>query len=152
MNKKFEPDEMDYAILQKVQEDGRISYRSLSREIPLSTPVIIERIRRMEDVGIIKRFTVDIDHGKLGFSVKAILSMSIDNKDPATDIFDRILSIPEVLDCWRVTGNDDYVLRVIARSMSHLDEVLFKLCVFGKTNTSIILSEGQDLDIKKIMG
>lgn len=133
-------------ILRVLQQKGRISFRQLAREVGLSAPTVTERVERMEEAGIIHGYTARLDVARAGLPVRAIISMFTEFKDPTTRHFHEIASIPEVLHCYRVTGDCDYVLHVAAPTMEHLDHVLLRLSKFGKTRTSVVLDSEEKRD------
>ncbi len=137
------PDRENITILKALQKNCRSSFRSIAKMVGLSPPTVAERIARMEDAGIIKGYAPRLDVAKAGFTVRAIISMHTEFKDPATKMFYEIAALPEVLHCWRVTGDCDYVLHVAAVSMEHMDAILLKLSRFGKTRTSVVLDAGE---------
>jgi len=137
------PGRENITILKALQENCRSSFRSIAKKVGLSPPTVAERIARMEETGIIKGYAPRINATKAGFPVQAIVSMHTEFKDPATKIFHEIAAFPEVLHCWRVTGDCDYVLHVAAVSMEHMDSILLKLSNFGKTRTSVVLDAGE---------
>ena len=138
-----EPDKENITILKALQENCRSSFRTIAKMVGLSPPTVAERITRMEEAGIIKGYAPRIDVTKAGFPVRAIVNMQTEFKDPATRIFQEITSFSEVLQCWRVTGDCDYVLYVVAVSMQHMDATLLRLSEFGKTRTSVVLDAAQ---------
>ncbi len=137
------PGRENISILKALQENCRSSFRSIAKVVGLSPPTVAERIARMEETGVIKGYSPRIDVAKAGFPVRAIVSMHTEFKDPATKMFYEIAAFPEVLHCWRVTGDCDYVLHVVAVSMEHMDSILLKLSKFGKTRTSVVLDAGE---------
>jgi Lrp/AsnC family leucine-responsive transcriptional regulator len=128
------------AILRELQSSGRISYRELGRKVGLSAPAVIDRIRRMENEGIIKGYGARIDPQKAGFPLRALSAMSTDFKNPDPYIAEKIHAIPEVIRCWSVTGENDYYIEILARSMEDLERILGELTRLGKLCTSVILS------------
>ncbi len=128
------------ALLRELQNFGRLSYRELGRRVGLSAPAVIERIHRMEHEGIITGYGARIDPQKAGFPLRALSSMSTDFKNPDPYIAEKIHAIPEVIRCWSVTGENDYVIEILARSMGDLERILGELTRLGKLCTSIILS------------
>lgn len=133
-------DETGYRILEELRQDGRLSYRELGRRVGLSTPATAERVRRMEEAGIIKGFTIQVDLEKLGLPIRAILALSADYNNPIPLLDQTMEKLPEVLRWWRVTGRSDYFIEVGARSLKHLEEILVLLTRHGKIDTSVALA------------
>ncbi len=132
-------DEIDWKILLELQKDARTSYAELSRRIGLTTPAIIERIRKLEDAGIITGYRVEIDTAKIGLPITAFVRMSISGVD-----YSHIVAVAkeskEVLECHRGTGGDSFILKVAVESIEHLQVIIDKLTPYGITTTSIVLS------------
>lgn len=134
-------DQTDYVILDILQKQGRLSYRNIGNMVALSAPSVAERIHKMEQNGVIEGYKAIIDYKKIGFHISAIISMS-PTRGPGTTIgksLRQIMEISEVIQGWRMTGQTDLYLHVIARDVAHLDKILSKLSRFGKTSTTIAL-------------
>jgi Lrp/AsnC family leucine-responsive transcriptional regulator len=132
-------DKTGWHILEELQEDGRLSFAELGRRVGLTLPAVAERVRKMEDAGIISGFRAEIDPAKIGLPIMALIRISV-----AGDVFSRVaqavISMPEVLECHRGTGADSFTLKVAVESVQHLERVIDKLTPFGTTSTSIVLS------------
>ncbi len=133
-------DNTGLAILRELQANGRISFRELGKKVGLSAPAAIERVRRMESVGIIMGYGARIDPEKAGFPIRAMSAMSTDFKNPDPYLADKITAIPEVIRCLSITGQDDYYVEIVARSIKDLERILGELTRIGKLCTSIVLS------------
>lgn len=133
-------DETGYRILEELRQDSRLSFRELGRRVGLSTPAVAERVRRMQESGVIRCFTTLVDTGKLGVPIRAILALSADYNNPIPLLDGVMEKIPEVLRWWRVTGQSDYFIEVGARSLKHLEEILVLLTRHGKIDTSVALA------------
>lgn len=132
-------DEIDWKILYELQIDARISYAELGRRIGLTTPAIIERIRKMEDAGIITGYRVELDTAKVGLPVTAFIRMSITGVDYAK-IVEAVKESKEVLECHRGTGGDSFIMKVAVASVEHLPNIIDKLTPYGITTTALVLS------------
>lgn len=131
--------ELQKRILEELQLNSRISFRELSEKLHLSPPAIAAKIRDMESEGIIRRFTIHLDYKKLGFLLRAIVSISVPNQDVEAGTHDILMGIPQVVRYHRGTGMYDYYVEVAATSLSDLDHALTSLSRVGKTQTSITL-------------
>lgn len=132
-------DDVGWAILGELQRDARIGFAELGRKVGLSAPAVAERVRRLEDAGVIRGYRADLDLSKLGYHLLAIIRVTVDN--PREDAFVRFVQdLPEVLACDRVTGTDCSVLRVAVRDVPHLDDVIRKIKPYGSPITSLVLS------------
>ncbi len=132
-------DEIDWKILVELQEDARVSYAKLSRKIGLTTPAIIERIRKLEDAKIITGYRVEIDTAKVGLPVTAFIRMSITGVE-YSKIVEAVKESKEVLECHRGTGGDSFIMKVAVASIEHLQIIIDKLTPYGITTTAIVLS------------
>jgi Lrp/AsnC family leucine-responsive transcriptional regulator len=131
-------DTKDFAILEALQVDGRLSLTALGRRIGLSQPAISERVRRLEQTGIITGYGARIDPRLLGLSSSAIVRLRTTHEHVAACL--RCFSeMPEVIDVYRVTGEDCFVIRVIVSAPSALEDIVDGLARFGAVNTSVIL-------------
>lgn len=133
------PDEIDKNILSELQADARISYAELGRRVGLTTPAVIERVRKLEDAGIILGYRAEIDTAKIGLPIMAFIRMSISGVD-YSDIVRAAENSAEVLECHRGTGGDSFIMKVAVRSVEHLQEVIDRLVPYGITTTTIVLS------------
>ena len=132
-------DKISWNILRELQEDARLSYAELGRRVGLTTPAVIERVKRLEDAGIIKGYRAEINPAKIGLPILAFIRMSITGVD-----FERIVEVaersPEILECHRGTGGDSFIMKVAVASVEHLQKVIDELIPYGVTTTSIVLS------------
>ena len=132
-------DHTDWKILKELQENARVTYAELGRKIGLTTPAVIERIRKLEDAEIITGYRAEIDTAKIGLPIVAFVRMSITGVD-----FSQIVKIAadsnEVLECHRGTGGDSFIMKVAAASVEHLQNIIDRLTPYGITTTSIVLS------------
>lgn len=110
-----ELDQIDNRILSELQRDARISHQDLSERVGLSPTPCARRIRRLEESGIIKGYRAQIDEQTLGFGFTVFVSVQLDRQvDNNLKQFEAaIAKLPEVIDCWLMTGNRDYLLRVV---------------------------------------
>ena len=132
-------DEIDWKILTELQENARTSFAELGRRIGLTTPAVIERIRKLEDAQIITGYRAEIDTGRIGLPITAFIRMSISGVD-----YSKIIIVAEnsseVLECHRGTGGDSFILKVAVADVEHLQNLIDRLVPFGITTTSIVLS------------
>ena len=133
-------DDTGWQILQALQENARLSYSELGQRVGLSSPAVAERVRRMEDAEIISGYHAEINRGKVGFPITAVIRMSTSPGERCTRFAAFAQEIPEVLECYRVTGSDSLIMKVMASSVEELEALIDRLAVHGQLNTSIILS------------
>lgn len=129
-----------WQILQALQQNARLSYSELGQRVGLSSPAVAERVRRMEDAGIISGYHAEINVAKIGFPITAVIRMSPSPGERCTRFTASIQEIPEVLECHRVTGSDSLVMKVVASSVEHLEALIDRLSAHGQLTTSIVLS------------
>lgn len=132
-------DEIDKKILARLQTNARTSYAELGRRVGLTTPAVIERIRKLEDAGVITGYRVEIDTAKVGLAITAFVRMSITGVD-YSHIIEVAQESIEVLECHRGTGGDSFIMKVAVSSVEHLQEVIDRLVPYGITTTTIVLS------------
>lgn len=132
-------DVVDLKLLEALVADGRISVADLARLVGLSPPSVSERIRRLEEVGVIEGYTAKINFTALGLPIAAWLRVR-----PVPGELRRVVDIlremPEVVECDRVTGEDCFVARVHVASIEELERLIDRIIPHATTNTSIIQS------------
>jgi Lrp/AsnC family leucine-responsive transcriptional regulator len=141
-------DRVGRALVEALQADARMSYADLGRLVGMSPPAVAERVKRLEDAGLFKRFHAIVDHPKLGYPLTAFVRLRC-----GPDMFARVdelaIAAPEILECHQVTGEEAFIMRIVARSVAHLDDVLLRLAPLGVTSSAIVLStrvEGKPLE------
>lgn len=132
-------DDIDRKILHELQVDARTSYAELGRRVSLTTPAVIERVRKLEDAGVITGYRAEIDTAKIGLPITAFVRMSITGVD-YSHIIEVAQRSNEVLECHRGTGGDSFIMKVAVASVEHLQEIIDKLTPYGITTTAIVLS------------
>jgi Lrp/AsnC family transcriptional regulator, leucine-responsive regulatory protein len=132
-------DEVNLRILKELEENGRLGMAELGRRVSMSPPAVAERVQRLERAGIIAGYRAEIDPRALGFPVSAIVRIR-----PAPGQLQRIPEVakdtPEVAECYRITGEDCYLMRLHLRAIDELEDVLDLFTPYGQTTTSIIHS------------
>ncbi|TWB16337.1 AsnC family transcriptional regulator [Rhizobium sp. ERR 1071] len=130
-------DEIDQRMLESLARNARISLKELAEAAGLSSPSAGERLRRLEERGIISAFTVDIAPEAIGYPLQAIVR--IRPLPGQLHVVERIMQeTPEFIECDKVTGDDCFIGRLVVRSMSELDGILDKITERAETNTSMI--------------
>ena len=139
-------DELDKAILQALQTDGRISNADLARQINLSPPAVHARIRRLEKQGYIRQYTALLDPEKAGYDMTCFVQMSLQvhQHQQVEAIRLAIQQMPEVLECYHLTGEFDYLMKVVVHNRQDLERfVMQRLTVLpgvARVQTGIVLS------------
>lgn len=132
-------DETGWRILQALQENARLSFSELGLRVGLSSPAVAERVRKLEDAGIIKGYHAEVDTAKVGYPITAIIRAQAQG-DRCSRISTEVRDIPEVLECYRVTGSDCLIMKVMVSSVEHLEALIDRLSIHGPLTTSIVLS------------
>lgn len=133
-------DELNWGILQCLQANSRESFASIGRKIGLTPPAVAERVKKMEDMGIIEGYKTKISHYRVGYQLKAIITLRA-FMGKLRPFLDMVTSLEEVINCYRVTGNENIIMEVVLRDQFHLEKFIDKLIQYGETRTHIILSE-----------
>ena len=136
---KTKLDDRDWELLGLLQRDARASFSELARELAMSAPAVAERVRRLEDAGVIRGYRAELDLEKLGLTVLAIVRLKYPTNDYGP--LEKVLKQrPELLECHHVTGEDCFVVKVACTSMEHLERVTGALGRIGSTTTSVVFS------------
>ncbi|MEU9889942.1 Lrp/AsnC family transcriptional regulator [Sphaerisporangium sp. NPDC051017] len=130
---------MDWALLAELQADARLSYSELSRRVHLSAPAVAERVRRLEEAGVIAGYHARVDLSRAGRKVSALIRMSCYGvrcvlRDPVA------LAWPEIVEVHRVTGDTCCLLRVATTSMTAFEELIDRLAPYGQPSSMMMLS------------
>jgi Lrp/AsnC family leucine-responsive transcriptional regulator len=132
-------DEIDQIILKSLVEDARTSTAEIARKVGLSPPSVAERIRRLEDAGIITGYTATIDPRALGLELTAWLRIR-----PIPGLFHKVAGIlnklPAIVECDRITGEDCFIARAHVASMIKLETLIDEVMPYAMTNTSLVQS------------
>lgn len=132
-------DSIDCAILRELQERARVSFAELGRCVGLSTPAVIERVRRLEDSAVILGYRAEIDCAKIGLPVRAFIKVTVAG-DKLFSFASVVQKVPEIIECHRVTGVESYILQVAVRDVGHMEQVIDSLMPYVSTNTSLIMA------------
>jgi Lrp/AsnC family leucine-responsive transcriptional regulator len=131
---------VDQRILEVLLKDARISLKELGQQVGLSSPSVSERLHRLEERGVIRGFTVDIDPQALGYQLQAIVR--IRPLPGKLQIVQKLIEdTPEFCECDKVTGEDCYIARLFVRSIAELDQVIDRIADKAETNTAIVKAQ-----------
>jgi Lrp/AsnC family leucine-responsive transcriptional regulator len=134
-------DDVDWAIIDRLQRNGRVGFRELGRLVGLSAPAVTARVRRLEVAGVITGYRAVVSAEALGLPVQAFVRMSVTGPSEMHDEFDRVAgAIPEIREVYRVTGAESCLLRVLVPTVHDLERVLRPLWRFGDTVTGVVMS------------
>lgn len=130
-------DDVDRALVETLAANARLSLAELARTVGLSAPSVAERLRRLEETGLVNGYTVDLDARALGYTLTAIVRVR--PLPGQLHMVEKLLTeSPEVIECDKVTGDDCYIARYVLRSIDELDPILDKIAQRAQTSTSIV--------------
>ncbi len=138
-NQRMTLDHTDELILVSLQTDGRISMADLARAVSLSPSSAADRVRRLVDAGIITGYTATVDAQALGYAITAFVRLAFPSGN-YKPVHDLLAVLPEVVEAHHVTGNDCFIMKVLARSMTDLERITGKLATLGSITTSVVYS------------
>ena len=132
-------DVTDHKIIDILQKDGRISMKDLGKIVGLTSPAVSERVRRLEEAGIIEGYKAVVNPDALGKVIKAFIHISLPS-NKYHELIAEARKDSRIVECHHITGDDCSLLKVIVKDMYELEEVIDSIKKIGSTRTSIILS------------
>lgn len=132
-------DAIDVAIVRELSTDARIPRAELARRVGLSAPSVAERVRRLEDIGVIAGYGATIDPARLGYQL-TILIRARPLPGAMQKMIEAIQDTPQIVSCDRVSGEDCFVARAHVRDVAEMEAVIDRIVPFGATNSSIVQS------------
>jgi Lrp/AsnC family leucine-responsive transcriptional regulator len=132
-------DATNLKLLAELQQDARLSLAELGRRVGLSSPAVADRLRRLEDEGVITGYRADVNPRALGYTLGVIIRIRPAPRQIAA-VAKLARDTPEVVECHRVTGDDCYVMTAYVRGVDHLEEVIDRFAAYGQTTSSIMQS------------
>jgi Lrp/AsnC family transcriptional regulator, leucine-responsive regulatory protein len=132
-------DDINRRLLAELQTDARTSLAELGRRIGLSSPAVAERLRRLEQEGVITGYRAEVDPRRLGYALGVIIRCRPAPRQLAV-VAELARQTPEVVECHRVTGDDCYVMTAYVRDVEHLEEIIDRFADCGQTTTAIMQS------------
>jgi len=133
-------DELNWKILKQLQDNARESFANIGRSVGLTAPAVAERVKKMEDLGIIHGYKAEVSHALTGHQLKAIITLRafMGKLKPFLAV---VPSLQEVINCYRITGNENIVMEVVLKDQFHLEKFIDQLIQYGETRTHIVLSQ-----------
>lgn len=135
-------EDVDRRIVELLAQDGRMSYTDLGKALGMSTSAVHQRVRRLEQRGVLRGYTARLDHRQLGKAMTAFISIT--PLDPAApdDIPERLRELPEIEECHSVAGDENYILKVRVATPADLEELIAKVRAAANvaTRTTVVLS------------
>lgn len=136
-----ELDATAWRILEALQQNARLSFAELGRKVGLSTPAAAERVRRLEEAGIVTGYHAAVDVAKLGLPIRVLVRLTIHGGDlQVSRTVASIKEMTEVSRCHRITGAESFVIEADVVSIRHLEVLIDRLSALGATSTSTVLS------------
>lgn len=132
-------DALNWKILEILQANARISFADIGRKVGLTPPAVAERVKKMEDMEILEGYTAQVSHAKTGHQLKAIITLRA-FMGKLKPFLATVIGFDEVVNCYRITGNENIVMEVVLKDQFHLEKFIDKLIQYGETRTHIILS------------
>lgn len=138
-------DSSDRKILESLQKEGRTTNADLARLVGLSPPSMLQRVRRLEQKGFIVGYKAELDPEKLGYSIVvfAMVSLSLHQEQPIENFLEAIAPVPEVIDCYHVSGDYDFLLKIVAQDMHDYERILrdklSSIKAIGKIHSCFVL-------------
>ncbi len=132
-------DDAGWRLLDALQIDGRAPLKSLGSAIGLSVAATAERMKRLQEAGVVRRISVDINEPAAGYPVKAIVGITA-TQPGKKSLLEKLRQSPEVLECHHVAGADSYLMTVVTTSMADLERFIGTINAYGETRTSIVFS------------
>lgn len=133
-------DEVGWSILRELQANARVSFAEIGRRLGLSTPAVAERVKKMEESGIITGYHAEVDTQKLGLPITAFIRLNVVSRAVNEKVIALARETPEVLECHRMTGSDCFIMKVVLPSVMSLEFLIDRLAPHGNPTTTIVLS------------
>lgn len=132
-------DTINWNILKCLQKNARQSNTNIAKQVGISSPAVAERIRKMEDLGIIQGYYAKVSHFETGHQLKAIITLRA-FMGRLKPFLQKVTDFNEVVNCYRITGNENIVMEVVLNNQKHLEQFIDQLITYGETRTHIVLS------------
>ncbi|WP_323788588.1 Lrp/AsnC family transcriptional regulator [Psychroserpens sp.] len=132
-------DSLNWKILKCLQTNARQSNAEIGRQVGVSSPAVSERIKKMEDAGIIQSYNTLVSSFEVGYQLKALITLRA-FMGMLKPFLEKVKTYNEVINCYRITGNENIVMEVVLKNQKHLESFIDQLIVYGETKTQIVLS------------
>jgi Lrp/AsnC family leucine-responsive transcriptional regulator len=139
-------DKTNWKLLKLLEQNGRLTYAELGKMVHLTAPAVAERVRKLEESGVITGYSVQVNLEKAGIPITALVECQV-YRTKEREFKALVMSLDEVIECYNVTGPYAFVLKVGVKSMSKLDALLERLIDLSDTNTMMIMTT----PVKRIM-
>ena len=132
-------DNLNWKILKCLQLNARHSNAELDRQVGISSPAVSERIKKMEDASVIQSYNTLVSPFEVGYQLKALITVRA-FMGMLKPFLEKVKTYDEVINCYRITGNENIVMEVVLKNQKHLELFIDQLIVYGETKTQIVLS------------
>lgn len=132
-------DNLNRKILKCLQQNARQSNAEIGRQVGISSPAVSERIKKMEDLGVIQGYKTLVSPFEIGYQLKAIITMRA-FMGKLKPFLEKVKNYDEIVNCYRITGDENFVMEVVLKNQKHLEEFIDQLIIYGETKTQIVLS------------
>ena len=133
-------DSLNWKILKALQLNARQSNVAIGKVVGISSPAVSERIKKMEDAGVIEGYKTLVSPLDVGYQLKALITVRA-FMGMLKPFLEKVKSFDEVLNCYRVTGNENIIMEVVFKNHKHLESFIDQIIVYGETKTQIVLSQ-----------
>ena len=132
-------DSLNAKILKCLQQNARMSNAEIGRQVGISSPAVSERIKKMEDLGVIEGYKTIVSPFEIGYQLKAIITLRA-FMGKLKPFLDKVKTYDEVVNCYRITGDENIVMEVVLKNNKHLETFIDQLISYGESKTHIVLS------------
>ncbi|MGV8945795.1 MAG: Lrp/AsnC family transcriptional regulator [Lutibacter sp.] len=132
-------DLINWKILDSLQQNARQSNTEIARKVGITSPAVAERIHKMQDLGIIEGYHAKVSYFETGHQLKAIITLRA-FMGRLKAFIEKVKEFNEVINCYRITGNENIVMEVVLDDQKHLERFIDQLITYGETSTHIVLS------------
>lgn len=139
----YQLDETDILILNHLQKDGRAQRNTIADIVHLSVPSVSERMRKLEQRGLISEYNAILDSKKFNFDITAFIFVEVDGSEKYTNFVDQVTQQPEVLECHSITGDGSHILKVRTKNTESFEKLLSLIQSWDgvvRTRSNIVLS------------
>lgn len=146
-------DDIDLQIVELLQSNARIKRSELADKVNLTVPAVSERINKLQEKGLIKRYTTQLDYKKAGYDVTAFIFVFMESSKYYQSFTQKAMNEPEILECHSITGEGSHILKVVTENTSTLEKILSKIQAWPGvtgTKTNVVLSTIKDFQIVKV--
>ncbi|WP_303315855.1 Lrp/AsnC family transcriptional regulator [Flavivirga abyssicola] len=133
-------DRLNWKILRCLQENARLSNAEIGRRVGVSSPAVSERIKKMEDLGVIEGYKTIVSPLEVGYQLKAIITLRA-FMGKLKPFLEKVKTYDEVVNCYRITGDENIVMEVVLKNQKHMESFIDQLIVYGESKTQIVLSD-----------